>query len=94
MKNTNKVQIENYMNNNQHNAMKVITPLVTLYFSYQTIVAFVPWFGDNKGELIVSENVWSNTTGKHLNEIDGGMKKLRKPHAEFTRLLDEVMTPL
>lgn len=35
-------------------------------FSYSTIVAFNPGTGWEK-----SENVWSVTTGKHLNEIPG-----------------------
>lgn len=37
------------------------------YFSYRTCVAFRAG-----GRLIVRENVWGPTTGKHLNWIDGG----------------------
>lgn len=37
---------------------------VDLYFSYRTIVAFsAPGFG-----RVISENVWSQTTGKHLKK--------------------------
>ena len=37
-----------------------------LYFSYNTIVAFrSPHSG-----FVISENIWSMTTGRHLNEID------------------------
>lgn len=49
-----------------------------IYFSYETPVAF----RDN-GRLRVSENVWSTTTGKHLNRIDGGDKQARLPRSEF-----------
>jgi len=37
---------------------------IDLYFSYKTLVAF----RDETG-LKISENVWSKTTGKFLNEI-------------------------
>jgi hypothetical protein len=41
------------------------------YFSYKTLVAVrAPGHG-----LIVRENVWGPTTGKHLNWIDGGNKR-------------------
>jgi hypothetical protein len=44
---------------------------VDLYFSYETCVAFrAPGYG-----LVVSENVWGVTTGKHLTAIDGGSKE-------------------
>lgn len=51
---------------------------VTLYFSYKTLVAFR---APGKG-LVVSENVWGPTTGKHLNWI-GGSKKDRLSRTEF-----------
>ena len=39
--------------------------------------------------LIVSQNCWGVTTGKHLNWIAGGHKKDRKPNAEFETVLAE-----
>ena len=56
-------------------------------FSDETCVAFrigsgTPWN--------VSENVWSKTTGKHLNQIDGGDKKSRLPYEEFCKRLSEL----
>lgn len=45
---------------------------VKLYFSYNTLVAV-----DN----VVSQNEWSRTTGKLLNELNPD-KKARVPHAE------------
>lgn len=39
---------------------------LTLSFSYNTVIAFdSPYSG-----FVISENVWSTTTGRHLNEID------------------------
>jgi len=59
---------------------------VLLYFSYETIIAFeAPEFG-----LVVSENVWSVTTGGHLNTINPN-KSIRLPRAKFEKLLDEVL---
>jgi hypothetical protein len=56
---------------------------LTLYYSYKTIVAFsTPETG-----RVVSENVWSTTTGKHLNWIDGGNKKERIGRDEFVTKL-------
>ena len=40
----------------------------TLWFSYRTVVAFQRGWGP----IVVRENSWSTTTGKHLNYIDGG----------------------
>lgn len=39
-----------------------------LYYSYNTIVAYY----DYQDGLTVAKNVWTTTTGKHLNWIDGG----------------------
>ena len=58
-----------------------------LYFSYETIVAF-----DVRGqEIVVSQNVWSNTTGRHLNEIDDGRKEDRVNPDAFQKQLDEAL---
>lgn len=63
---------------------------IDLYFSYSAIVAFrAPGFG-----RVVSQNVWPQTTGKHLNWIDGGNKSDRMRHEDFqdrlTRLLERL----
>jgi hypothetical protein len=44
------------------------------YYSYQTLVAFRKF----PGGLVVHENDWSSTTGKHLNWIDGGTPEAKK----------------
>jgi len=58
-----------------------------VYFSYDTAVAFYSC----KREIIVSQNVWSKTTGRHLNEIDGGAKEKRVPYNEFKKLLAKAL---
>ena len=58
-----------------------------IWFSYETPVAF--WNGN---KLIVSENEWGCTTGRHLNSIDGGgreEKEKRIPHEELLRILNK-----
>ena len=58
-----------------------------IYFSYKTPVAFsTPSTG-----LVVRENNWGPTTGKHLNWIDGGCKRGRIHGDEFEHRLEEVM---
>jgi hypothetical protein len=55
-------------------------------FSYETVVAFRigsdPW--------VVSENVWSKTTGKHINQTCGAGAR-RIPHEEFAQRLATVL---
>jgi hypothetical protein len=66
----------------QQNYSVVAVNDITFYFSYETCVAFdAPIVG-----LVASENIWTQTTGKHLNNIEPN-KNNRVPHAEFERLL-------
>jgi hypothetical protein len=58
---------------------------ITVFFSYTTPVGFLaPGL-----RRVVSQNVWSQTTGRHLNAIDGGgsYKDMRVPHDLFRLLL-------
>lgn len=57
---------------------------VDFYFSYDTIIAF-----RINGKLYISENVWSKTTGKHLNAIYQD-KTQRIPNKEFNSLLTKL----
>ena len=50
----------------------IYTDNMTLWFSYQTLVAF-----RIGAEKVVHQNDWSNTTGKHLNQIDKGDRENR-----------------
>lgn len=57
---------------------------IIYYKSYSTIVAF-----EYPGhQLVVRDNVWSTTTGKHLNWIDGGNKKHRHDKEGFNKALE------
>lgn len=80
------VSISRIMNNN---LTQVNISDLTLWFSYETVVAY----REPQGERVVSENVWSVTTGRHLAEIDGGVKvnKDRLPHDEFQKRLTKVL---
>lgn len=60
------------------NCLRVSFDRLDLYFSYRTIVAFCGSEG-----LKVRVNDWNNTTGKHLNWIDGGNKKERLESGVF-----------
>ena len=57
---------------------------VVYYKSYSTIVAF-----DGPSGLVVSENCWSSTTGKHLNWISTN-KDIRLKNAQFEQELKRV----
>ena len=45
-----------------------------IYFSHKTPIAF---YAPGYYGLVVRENDWSTTTGKHLNAIDGGGKEAK-----------------
>ena len=64
-----------------------IPGVVILWFSYETIVAFETPY-DRK---VVSENIWSRTTAKHLNMIDGGNKRNRVNNDSFLQMLNEYL---
>lgn len=92
MNTENKIQlpwIQTYGNYSSDNygahALKVRVGNATVWFSYQTPVAFK--IGANP--RVVRQNEWKTTTGKHLNAIDGGDKKTRVSGAEFERLFNE-----
>jgi hypothetical protein len=70
------------------NSTYVTVGPMTLLFSYDTPVAFC-----KEGHWRASENVWSKTTGKHLNETRVARHN-RLPHDEFTRRLEEALSGL
>lgn len=78
----------NYSSDNYGaHAMKIDMGIFELYYSYQTIVAFYdPQFGG----IVCSENVWSNTTAKHLKVIQPDKKK-RVKNSEFNLLLEKML---
>lgn len=72
------------------NYARVTIGPVTLYFSYETVIAVSDPF-----DSAVRENVWGPTTGKHLNRVDGGSKeaKARRLDSEaFEAVLSRVLS--
>lgn len=53
------------------------------YYSYQTLVAY----RKSGGSIVVRQNDWGTTTGKHLNWIDGGRKAERLSADDFAAKL-------
>lgn len=68
-------------------ALQFFLPTITIWFSYQTPVAFKP-IG---GLLVVRQNDWGTATGRHLNAIDGGNKKQRVTGETFERMLSAAL---
>lgn len=58
------------------------------YFSYDTVIAFRAF-----GRLVISENCYSKTTGKHLNCIDTDKSK-RLARQIFEMLLNDTLERL
>jgi hypothetical protein len=67
------------------NFTKVVMCGKTVWFSYSTMVAFRD---HTKGETVCIENLWAQTTGKHLNTIQPDHKK-RVNQETFNRLAKE-----
>lgn len=85
MVNVSKRTYGNYSNNYGAHCIEITVGNLSLYFSYDTVVAF----SDGSG-LVISQNDWGSTTGKHLNAISED-KSRRIPHAEFEAKLNEVL---
>lgn len=63
-----------------------------VWFSYETPIAF-----QVGGKRFISENVWTKTTGKHLNKLDDGTvsaKSLRLSHDTFADSLRKILDRL
>ena len=63
--------------------LKFIVNGNSFYYSYKTLIAF----HTSKTGLVIRENEWKQTTGKHLNWIDSDKKK-RVSGDEFQRIYD------
>jgi hypothetical protein len=59
------ISLDYYMPNASGYAIRVSVCGIVFYFSYSTVVAY---YTHTTG-LVASQNVWSRTTGKHLNFI-------------------------
>jgi len=76
----------NYSSNNYGSCRGVEIGNLTLYFSYDTVIAF----NSPKTGLVIRENDWSTTTGKHLNAINDN-KKIRIDGEKFQEQLDKLL---
>lgn len=81
------IRLRNMNENGAKNYNMVEIGDLELYFSYETCVGF----RTRKEGLVVSENIWGTTTGKHLNWLDGGRKQCRTPNDEFEKQLKELL---
>lgn len=72
----------------ENNAKVIKIDGISLYFSYETLVAV------NTGKVLkVIQNYWGPTTGKHLNNIDGGTKEAkdaRLSQDDFNQFVENV----
>ena len=62
----------------------------SIAFSYETAIGF----REDNHLWVVRENDWSNTTGKHLNYLDGGIehKRYRIAGSEFEERLSKLVS--
>tara|TARA_R100001015_G_C4554525_1_gene115657 strand:+ start:333 stop:659 length:327 start_codon:yes stop_codon:yes gene_type:complete len=74
----------NYSNSNYGVNALVFTDVnrIEYYFSYNTLVAFQ----HPSSDLVIRDNIWGNTTGKHLNWIDDDKSKRVNTETFFEKL--------
>jgi len=60
---------------------------IEIYFSYDTVVAF----REPHRAIVVRQNEWGSTTGKHLNLLDYGDKSRRVSSDVFKERLNIVL---
>ena len=63
---------------------------ITLYFSYETLIAFRGYIDETKQGLFVAKNTFSTTTGKHLNFISSN-KNCRLNYDTFIKLFKKAL---
>lgn len=68
--------------------LKVQIKDLTLWISYETIIAF-----RFNSKMVISESIWNKTTSKHLNAISRD-KKIRVNHSDFEKQLSELLDSL
>jgi hypothetical protein len=78
------IRIERSMNDN---LTELAIGNFTIWYSYETPVAL--WI-PGSDQVTVSENVWSQTTGRHLADLErrfGANKKDRIPNQKFREMV-------
>lgn len=78
------IQLKDISQNTSRKCHELILGDTTLYFSFATVVGF---YHPSTG-IVLCENIWGKTTGKHLNWI--GDASLRVPRAEFLEKLSSL----
>jgi len=68
------------------NTLRVSYNSITIYYSYKTIIAY----RDFTDGLVICENVWSVTTGKHLNWINPD-HSIRLSYDDFQEKLQQAL---
>ena len=82
-----KVSIGSYMDKGNYgvNSLYVEIGEICFYFSYQECIAF-----RDGARLVCIQNYWSNTTGRHLNQIQPD-KKLRVNRETFDKEISSIL---
>ena len=69
------------------NQTTIFLPGVTLFYSYETIIGYsTPETG-----RVLTENIYSQTTGKHINHLDPHKKYPRQPRPVFETQLSYIL---
>jgi len=82
----NKMRLNKIANNLYKLELNVKNQIMSVvWFSYETPVAFLA-DRDITSDLVITKNIWSNTTGKHLNIIDKDKDKRIDNHEFIEKL--------
>ena len=80
------IRLEQYDNKNLR---KLITDDYTIWFSYETPIAFQADYGTIATKF-VAKNEWSNTTGRHLGIIKREMQIfVEVPHGTLMAMIED-----
>lgn len=63
---------------------------ITIYYSYDTCIAFRGFVNSEKQGLFICKNEWGTTTGKHLNFINSN-KDIRLDYPTFEKLFKKAL---
>ena len=77
--------IESSSGNYGLNSLRVDIGELVLYFSYKTVIAY-----RYKGDFQIRENIWGQTTGRHLNAINSD-KSIRISGEKFNEKLTGIL---
>lgn len=70
-----------------HNLHRLELFDIDIWFSYETAIAYKNTMND---DFQITKNIWSSTTGKHLNMINPD-KSIRVDNHEFNKLLQKAV---